>query len=147
MLCFASLSGGRSNRGPTVIHAARCFRCLHIARCTIPRLDNWQRAAVTPSGEAALWIAKGVGDPLRNLCGVLASTETRGGGDTPPFMFTCPAVRTQISRLLLRHFAFLSCTLHPPNRGTSCRTRIRKGHRLKLPAVPMRWPRIPRDVR
>lgn len=36
-----------------------------------------------------------------------ASTGTRTGKDTPPYMFTCPAVRTQVSRLVWRHFGFL----------------------------------------
>lgn len=36
-----------------------------------------------------------------------ASTGTRTGKDTPPYMFTCPAVRTQVSRLLWRHLGFL----------------------------------------
>lgn len=36
-----------------------------------------------------------------------ASTGTRTGKDTPPYMFTCPAVQAQVSRLLWRHLAFL----------------------------------------
>lgn len=36
-----------------------------------------------------------------------ARTGTRGGKDLPPYMFTCPAVRTQVSRLLWRHLGFL----------------------------------------
>lgn len=36
-----------------------------------------------------------------------ASTGTRTGKDTPPYMFTCPAVQTQVSRLLWRHLGFL----------------------------------------
>ena len=36
-----------------------------------------------------------------------ASTGTRTGKDTPPYMFTCPAVKTQVSRLLWRHLGFL----------------------------------------
>ena len=35
------------------------------------------------------------------------STGTRTGKDIPPYMFTCPAVRTQVSRLLWRHLGFL----------------------------------------
>jgi hypothetical protein len=34
-------------------------------------------------------------------------TGNRGGKDLPPYMFTCPAVRTQFSRLLWRHLGFL----------------------------------------
>jgi|SRR5580704_896971 hypothetical protein len=34
-------------------------------------------------------------------------TGTRTGKDMPPFMFTCPAVRPQSSRLLRRHLGFL----------------------------------------
>ena len=36
-----------------------------------------------------------------------ARTGTRGGKDLPPYMFTCPAVRPQFSRLLWRHLGFL----------------------------------------
>jgi hypothetical protein len=36
-----------------------------------------------------------------------ARTGTRTGKDIPPYMFTCPAVQPQLSRLLRRHFAFL----------------------------------------
>lgn len=36
-----------------------------------------------------------------------AHTGSRGGGDFPPFMFTCPAVQPQFSRLLWRHLGFL----------------------------------------
>ena len=36
-----------------------------------------------------------------------ASTGTKTGRDTPTFMFTCPTVKTQASRLLWRHLAFL----------------------------------------
>jgi len=36
-----------------------------------------------------------------------ASTGTRTGKNIPPFMFTCPAVQTQVSRLLWRHLGFL----------------------------------------
>jgi hypothetical protein len=36
-----------------------------------------------------------------------ARTGTRGGKDLPPYMFTCPAVRPQISRLVWRHLGFL----------------------------------------
>jgi hypothetical protein len=36
-----------------------------------------------------------------------ARTGTNSGKDLPPFMFTCPAVRPQFSRLLLRHLGFL----------------------------------------
>ena len=35
------------------------------------------------------------------------STGTRTGKDIPPYMFTCPAVKTQVSRLLWRHLDFL----------------------------------------
>jgi len=36
-----------------------------------------------------------------------ARTGTRTGKDIPPYMFTCPAVQPQFSRLLWRHFGFL----------------------------------------
>jgi hypothetical protein len=36
-----------------------------------------------------------------------ARTGTRTGRDLPPYMFTCPAVQTQLSRLLWRHVGFL----------------------------------------
>jgi hypothetical protein len=36
-----------------------------------------------------------------------ARTGTRNGKDLPPYMFTCPAVQTQVSRLLRRHVGFL----------------------------------------
>jgi len=36
-----------------------------------------------------------------------ASTGTRTGKDIPPYMFTCPAVQTQVSRLVWRHLGFL----------------------------------------
>lgn len=36
-----------------------------------------------------------------------ARTGTRTGKDIPPYMFTCPAVQTQFSRLLWRHLGFL----------------------------------------
>jgi hypothetical protein len=36
-----------------------------------------------------------------------ACTGTRTGKDLPPYMFTCPAVQPQISRLLWRHLGFL----------------------------------------
>src|SRR5215467_4717281 len=36
-----------------------------------------------------------------------ARTGTRTGKDLPPYMFTCPAVRPQFSRLLCRHLGFL----------------------------------------
>src|SRR5260370_3136768 len=36
-----------------------------------------------------------------------ASTGTRTGKDIPPYMFTCPAVQTQVSRLFWRHLGFL----------------------------------------
>ena len=36
-----------------------------------------------------------------------ARTGTRTGKDTPPYMFTCPAVQPQVPRLLWRHLAFL----------------------------------------
>jgi hypothetical protein len=36
-----------------------------------------------------------------------ARTGTRSGKDLPPFMFTCPAVETRVSRLLWRHLCFL----------------------------------------
>jgi hypothetical protein len=36
-----------------------------------------------------------------------ARTGTRTGKDLPPYMFTCPAVQTQVSRLLCRHLGFL----------------------------------------
>ena len=36
-----------------------------------------------------------------------ARTGTRTGKDTPPYMFTCPAVQAKVSRLLWRHLAFL----------------------------------------
>jgi hypothetical protein len=36
-----------------------------------------------------------------------ARTGTRTGKDLPPYMFTCPAVQPQFSRLLLRHLSFL----------------------------------------
>src|SRR5579863_9157396 len=37
-----------------------------------------------------------------------ARTGTRTGKDLPPYMFTCPAVQTQVSRLLWRHAGFLA---------------------------------------
>jgi hypothetical protein len=37
----------------------------------------------------------------------LASTGTKTGKDTPRYMFTCPAVQTQVPRLLWRHLGFL----------------------------------------
>jgi len=36
-----------------------------------------------------------------------ARTGTRTGKDVPPYMFTCPAVQPQFSRLLWRHLGFL----------------------------------------
>jgi hypothetical protein len=36
-----------------------------------------------------------------------ARTGSRTGKDLPPYMFTCPAVQTQVSRLVWRHLAFL----------------------------------------
>ena len=36
-----------------------------------------------------------------------ARTGTRTGKDLPPYMFTCPAVQPQFSRLLWRHLSFL----------------------------------------
>jgi len=36
-----------------------------------------------------------------------ARTGTRTGKDLPPYMFTCPAVQPQFSRLLWRHVGFL----------------------------------------
>jgi hypothetical protein len=36
-----------------------------------------------------------------------ARTGTRGGKDLPPYMFTCPAVQPQLSRLVRRHLGFL----------------------------------------
>ncbi|HEV2224069.1 MAG TPA: hypothetical protein VGR84_13805 [Candidatus Acidoferrales bacterium] len=36
-----------------------------------------------------------------------ARTGSRGGKDVPPYMFTCPAVRPQVYRLVWRHFVFL----------------------------------------
>src|SRR5271156_721909 len=36
-----------------------------------------------------------------------ARTGSRTGKDLPPYMFTCPAVQPQFSRLLRRHVAFL----------------------------------------
>ena len=36
-----------------------------------------------------------------------ASTGTRTGKDVPPYMFTCPAVQTQVTRLVWRHVGFL----------------------------------------
>ena len=36
-----------------------------------------------------------------------ARTGTRTGKDLPPYMFTCPAVQTQVSHLLWRHVGFL----------------------------------------
>lgn len=36
-----------------------------------------------------------------------ARTGTRTGKDMPPYMFTCPAVQPQLSRLLRRHLGFL----------------------------------------
>jgi membrane protease YdiL (CAAX protease family) len=36
-----------------------------------------------------------------------ARTGTRTGKDLPPYMFTCPAVQTQVSHLLWRHLGFL----------------------------------------
>jgi hypothetical protein len=36
-----------------------------------------------------------------------ARTGTRTGKDLPPYMFTCPAVQPQLSRLLRRHPGFL----------------------------------------
>jgi hypothetical protein len=36
-----------------------------------------------------------------------ARTGTRTGKDVPPYMFTCPAVQPQLSRLLWRHLGFL----------------------------------------
>ena len=36
-----------------------------------------------------------------------ARTGTRGGKDLPPYMFTCPADRPQLSRLVRRHLGFL----------------------------------------
>jgi hypothetical protein len=36
-----------------------------------------------------------------------ARTGTRTGKDVPPYMFTCPAVKPQFSRLLLHHLGFL----------------------------------------
>jgi hypothetical protein len=35
------------------------------------------------------------------------STGTRTRKDIPPYLFTCPAVKTQVSRLLRRHLGFL----------------------------------------
>jgi len=37
-----------------------------------------------------------------------ARTGTRTGKDLPPYMFTCPAVQPQYSRLLWRHLGFLA---------------------------------------
>jgi len=36
-----------------------------------------------------------------------ARTGTRTGKDVPPYMFTCPAVQPEFSRLLRRHLGFL----------------------------------------
>ena len=36
-----------------------------------------------------------------------ARTGTRSGKDLPPYMFTCPAVQPQLSRLIRRHLGFL----------------------------------------
>ena len=36
-----------------------------------------------------------------------ARSGTRGGKDLPPYMFTCPAVQSQFSRLTWRHLGFL----------------------------------------
>jgi hypothetical protein len=37
-----------------------------------------------------------------------ARTGSRTGKDLPPYMFTCPAVQPQLSRLLGRHLGFLA---------------------------------------
>jgi hypothetical protein len=39
------------------------------------------------------------------------STGTRTGKNIPPYRFTCPAVKIQVSRLLLRHLGFLVALL------------------------------------
>jgi len=44
---------------------------------------------------------------LFELFFTFARTGSRGGPDLPPFKFKCPAVRTQIPRLLWRHAGFL----------------------------------------
>ena len=36
-----------------------------------------------------------------------ARTGTRTGKNVPPYMFTCPAVRPQLSRVVRRHFGFI----------------------------------------
>jgi hypothetical protein len=44
---------------------------------------------------------------LFELFFTFARTGSRGGPDLPPFKFKCPAVQTQIPRLLWRHLGFL----------------------------------------
>jgi len=48
-----------------------------------------------------------------------ARIGTRTGKDLPPYMFTCPAVQHQFSRLLRRHLGCLNCTFCPPNNGAT----------------------------
>lgn len=44
---------------------------------------------------------------LFELFFTFARTGSRGGPDLPPYKFTCPAVETQVPRLVWRHFGFL----------------------------------------
>ena len=53
-----------------------------------------------------------------------ARTGRRGGKDLPPFMFTCPAVRTQISGLLWRHLGFLVALFALQTAGLAFRSKL-----------------------
>jgi hypothetical protein len=51
--------------------------------------------------------ASAIADTIFAVFFTFARTGTRGGKDLPPYMFTRPAVRPQIPRLLWRHLGFL----------------------------------------
>lgn len=51
--------------------------------------------------------ASGIAYTIFAVFFTFARTGTRTGKDLPPYMFTCPAVQTQVSRLLWRHVGFL----------------------------------------
>lgn len=53
-----------------------------------------------------------------------ARTGTKGGKDWPPYMFTCPIVQSQFSRLLWRHLGFLAALFALQTLALAMRSRL-----------------------
>src|SRR2546423_11977728 len=95
---FCDPCRGTSFSFPRLVLMARLFLCM-----TIGSLPLFFLLTERPYG---FQTASAIVYTIFEVFFTFARTGTRGGKDLPPYMFTCPAVQPQFSRLLRWHLSF-----------------------------------------